>query len=178
MVEAEFEFPYLAHAAMEPLDAVAGSRTACCEIWAGHQLPDLYQQVAAKIMGIEPADGEAARHDPGRLLRPPGDADADIIVEVVSTLKATGARAPVKVQWTREDDMRGGRYRPMYHHTLRAGLDRADNLVAWQHRIVGQSILKGTPFEAMLVKDGIDETSVEGAARPCPTRSRTCWSTS
>ena len=60
--------------------------------------------------------------------------------------------------------MRGGRYRPMYYHTIRAGLDRTDNLVAWQHRIVGQSILKGTPFEAMLVKDGIDDTSVEGAA--------------
>jgi CO/xanthine dehydrogenase Mo-binding subunit len=70
----------------------------------------------------------------------------------------------VKVQWTREDDMAGGRYRPMYHHAVKAGLDAAGNPMAWRHRIVGQSILAGTPFEAMLVAKGVDGTSVEGAA--------------
>jgi isoquinoline 1-oxidoreductase subunit beta len=79
-------------------------------------------------------------------------------------LKATGANAPVKVQWTREDDMKGGRYRPMYYHTLKAGLDARGDLIAWQHRIVGQSILAGTPFESMLVKNSVDQTSVEGAS--------------
>jgi isoquinoline 1-oxidoreductase beta subunit len=164
VIEAEFEFPYLAHAAMEPLDAAAKFENGVLEIWAGHQLPDLYQQVAAKIMGIDPAAVKLHVMTPGGFFGRRATPDADVIVEVVSVLKATGARAPVRVQWTREDDMRGGRYRPMYHHTIRAGLDRADNLVAWQHRIIGQSILKGTPFEAMLVKDGIDDTSVEGAA--------------
>ncbi len=75
--------------------------------------------------------------------------DADVIVEAVAIAKAIGWKAPVKVQWTREDDMRGGRYRPMYVHKLKAGLDADGKLVAWQHRIVGQSILTGTPFEAM-----------------------------
>ena len=78
-------------------------------------------------------------------------------------VQAIGGRAPVKVVWTREDDIRGGRYRPMYFHTLKAGLDAQGDIVGWQHRIVGQSILKGTPFEGALVQNGIDQTSVEGA---------------
>ena len=164
VVEAEFEFPYLAHAAMEPLDAVARFENGRCEIWAGHQLPDLYQAVAAKIMGIELTDVKLHVMTPGGFFGRRAVADADIIVEVVSTLKAIEARAPVKVQWTREDDTRGGRYRPMYYHKLRAGLDTQGYLVAWQHRIVGQSIVKGTPFEAAEVKLGFDGTSVEGAS--------------
>ena len=72
--------------------------------------------------------------------------DADVIVEAVSVAKALGWRAPVKVQWTREDDMRGGRYRPMYVHALKAGLDADGRLIAWRNRIVGQSIVANTPF--------------------------------
>ena len=60
--------------------------------------------------------------------------------------------------------MRGGFYRPMYYHALKAGLDAKGNLVAWTHRIVGQSILAGTAFESAMVKNGVDVTSVEGAA--------------
>ncbi|HEY4737578.1 MAG TPA: molybdopterin cofactor-binding domain-containing protein, partial [Xanthobacteraceae bacterium] len=78
--------------------------------------------------------------------------------------KAIGWRAPVKVQWTREDDMCGGRYRPMYVHALKAGIDAEGRLIAWQNRIVGQSINAGTAFAQMVVKNGIDATSVEGAA--------------
>jgi isoquinoline 1-oxidoreductase beta subunit len=75
-----------------------------------------------------------------------------------------GGGAPVKTVWTREDDLRGGYYRPMWHSAIAAGLDASGAPVAWTHTIVGQSILGGTPFEAALVKDGIDATSVEGAA--------------
>ncbi|MFL5162354.1 MAG: xanthine dehydrogenase family protein molybdopterin-binding subunit, partial [Microvirga sp.] len=89
--------------------------------------------------------------------------DADVIVEAVSVAKAIGWRAPIKVQWTREDDMRGGRYRPMYVHALKAGLDANGRLIAWRNRIVGQSIVANTPFQGE-VKNGIDGTSVEGAA--------------
>jgi isoquinoline 1-oxidoreductase subunit beta len=164
VLEAEFEFPYLAHAAMEPLDAVARFEDGTLEIWAGHQMPDLYQAVGARIMGIEPARVKLHVMTPGGFFGRRAVPDADVIVEVVSVLKATGAKAPVKVLWTREDDMKGGRYRPMYYHSMKAGLDAQGGLVAWQHRIVGQSILAGTPFESMLVKNSVDQTSVEGAS--------------
>src|SRR5207237_1306595 len=89
-------------------------------------------------------------------------ADAHMVREAVQTSKAVGA--PVKVIWSREHDTRGGYYRPAAYHTIAAGLDAAGNPVAWQHRVVCQSILAGTPFEAALVKGGLDETAVEGAS--------------
>jgi isoquinoline 1-oxidoreductase beta subunit len=164
VIEAEFEFPYLAHAAMEPLDAVARFENGQLEIWAGHQMPDVYQAVGAQIMAIEPAQVKLHVMTPGGFFGRRAVADADVIVEVVSVLKATGAQAPIKVVWTREDDMTGGRYRPMYYHVVRAGLDADGNPVAWQQRIVGQSILAGTPFEQVLARSGFDPTSVEGAS--------------
>ena len=141
-----------------------GFQDGTLEVWAGHQMPDLYQAVSAQIMGIEPAKVKLHVMTPGGFFGRRAVADADVIVEVVSVLKATGAKAPIKVQWTREDDMTGGRYRPMYFHKLTGGLDAGGRLVAWQQRIVGQSILAGTPFERMMVKDSVDPTSVEGAA--------------
>ena len=88
---------------------------------------------------------------------------SDYLLEAAAIAKAHG-KAPVKLVWGREDDMRAGYYRPMYVHALKAGLDAKGNIVAWQHTIVGQSILAGTAFEPMMVKEGIDATSVEGAA--------------
>jgi isoquinoline 1-oxidoreductase subunit beta len=164
VLEAEFEFPYLAHAAMEPLDAVARFENGMLEIWAGHQIPDLYQSVGAEIMGIDPAKVKLHVMTPGGFFGRRAVPDADVIVEVVSVLKATGAKAPIKVLWSREDDTKGGRYRPMYYHVLKAGLDEEGNPVAWQHRIVGQSIVAGTPFESMITENSVDPTSVEGAS--------------
>lgn len=164
VIEAAYEFPYLAHAAMEPLDAVARFDGGRLEIWGGHQMPDVYQAVAAGIMGIDPSQVTLHVMTPGGFFGRRAVPDADVVVEVVSVLKATGAKAPVRVLWTREDDTRGGRYRPMYFHRLRAGLDAAGNPVAWQHRIVGQSIAAGSFLEKLMVRDGIDPTSVEGAA--------------
>jgi isoquinoline 1-oxidoreductase beta subunit len=165
VLEATFEFPYLAHAAMEPLNAVARrDADGIIEVWGGHQLPDLYQAVAAELAGTTPDKVRLHVMKTGGGFGRRAVADADIIVEAVSVAKAIGWRAPVKVQWTREDDMRGGRYRPMYVHALKAGLDAEGRLVAWQNRIVGQSINAGTAFALMMVKNGIDATSVEGAA--------------
>ena len=162
VLEADFEFPYLAHAAMEPLNAVARFQDGQLEIWAGHQMPDQYQWVAANILGIEPAQVKLHVMMTGGFFGRRATPDADVIVEVASIVKAMGEGTAVRVQWSREDDMHGGKYRPMYFHQVRAGVDSDGNPHAWKHHVVGQSILAGTPFEAALSADGIDSTSIEG----------------
>lgn len=163
--EAEYVLPYLAHAAIEPLNAVACIREdGHVDIWGGHQFPDHYQKVAADVakvpvdkvrLHVVKAGGSFGR-------RAVGDADADLIVEAVEIAKALGQNRPVKVQWTRDNDIKGGRYRPIFVHRLRAGVDAAGKIVAWDQHIVGQSIMKGTVFEPSVVK-GVDYLSVEGA---------------
>ncbi len=163
-IEATFDFPYLAHAALEPLNAVVRRNAdGTLDLWGGHQMPDIYQGVAASIAGVKPEQVKMHVMRTGGGFGRRAVIDADVIVEAVSVAKAIGFRAPVKLQWTREDDMRGGRYRPAYVHALKAGLDAQGNIVAWRNHIVGQSIVAGTPFAAGLVKNGVDMTSVEGA---------------
>ncbi|HUO55466.1 MAG TPA: xanthine dehydrogenase family protein molybdopterin-binding subunit [Rhodoblastus sp.] len=165
MVEARYEFPYLAHAALEPLNAIAWMNPdGGLEVWGGHQMPDLYQAVAAQIAGVTTDKVKLHVMKTGGGFGRRACPDADIIVEAVATAKALGWKAPVKVQWTREDDMRGGRYRPAYVHKIAAGLDADGKIVALRDTIVGQSIMKSSPFEAMMVKNGVDGTSVEGMA--------------
>ena len=77
---------------------------------------------------------------------------------------AKAAGVPVKTVWSREDDVKGGYYRPMYLHQAKIGVDAKGLPVAWEHTAVGQSIMLGTPFEAFQIKDGVDATSVEGVA--------------
>jgi isoquinoline 1-oxidoreductase subunit beta len=90
---------------------------------------------------------------------------SDYIVEAVSIAKVLGATGvPFKLQWSREDDIQGGRYRPIYVHRLKAALDNDGRLFGWRHRIVGQPIMTGTAFAATGIKNGIDRTSVESAA--------------
>lgn len=162
VIEATFEFPYLAHAALEPLNAVARMENGVVEIWGGHQMPDLYQMVAADVAGVAPDKVRLHVMKTGGGFGRRAVSDADVIVEAVAAARAIDWQAPVKVQWTRENDMTGGRYRPAYIHTVKAGLDAQGKLVAWDHHIVGQSILAGGPFEAM-IEGGVDATSVEGA---------------
>jgi isoquinoline 1-oxidoreductase beta subunit len=165
IVEARYEFPYLAHAALEPINAVAWMNPeGILEVWGGHQMPDLHQAVAAEVAGVSPDKVKLHVMKTGGGFGRRATPDADIIVEAVATAKALGWKAPVKVQWTREDDMRAGRYRPAYVHKMAAALDADGKIVALRDTIVGQSIAKGSPFEAMLVKNGVDGTSVEGMA--------------
>ena len=164
-VSASYEFPYLAHAPMEPLDAVVRLDANGCEIWAGDQFQTIDQANAAATAGLRPEQVKIHTLYAGGSFGRRANAACDYIVEAVSIAKALGANGtPVKLQWTREDDIRGGLYRPAYVHKLEAGLDAQGQLVAWRHRIVGQSIMAGTPFAQTMVKDGFDGTSVEGAA--------------
>ena len=163
VLSADFEFPYLAHAPMEPMDCVIQATDGGCEVWAGSQMQTVDQGTIAGILGLEPAAVQLhtllAGGSFGRRATPTGD----VASEAAHILKAVGGKRPIKVVWTREDDIRGGLYRPMFVHRVQAGLDASGKIVAWSHRLVGQSILRSTPFESALIKDGIDGTSVEGA---------------
>lgn len=160
-VDAQYEFPYLSHAMMEPLNCSVRLSPGSVEIWAGTQFQTGDQMAAAKIAGVKPE--QVTLHTTflgggfGRRANPVND----FVAEAVHVAKAAGV--PVKVVWTREDDMQGGFYRPMWTHKLSVGLGADGAPVAWKQTIVGQSILDGTPF-AMMIKDGIDEASVEGVA--------------
>lgn len=164
VLDSTFSFPFLAHAAMEPLNAVARMNDdGTLEVWGGHQMPDLYQYVSSQIAEVAPQNVRLHVMKTGGGFGRRAVTDADVVAEAVAVAKAIGWSAPVKVQWTRENDMRGGRYRPAYVHRLRAALDADGKVIAYDDHIVGQSIVKGTPFEGMLVHNGVDHTSVEGA---------------
>ena len=166
-LEASFEFPYLAHSAMEPLNCVVKLDADACEVWNGEQFQTVDQGAVAEVTGLKPEQVKInmlyAGGSFGRRANPASDyvREAAYIAKALAVTGKPGV--PVKLVWTREDDTRGGYYRPLYLHTLKAGLDADGNVVAWQQRIVGQSILAGTPMAGMM-KDGVDPTSVEGAA--------------
>ncbi|MFY9551490.1 MAG: xanthine dehydrogenase family protein molybdopterin-binding subunit [Thermoanaerobaculia bacterium] len=160
-VEAEYTFPFLAHATMEPMNCAVRIVPDACEIWTGTQFQTMDQAAAAKITGLKPEQVKIHTTFLGGGFGRRATPASDFVSEAVHVAKAAGM--PVKVVWTREDDMRGGYYRPMWAHKLSVGLGEDGAPVGWRHQIVGQSILEGTPF-SMMIKDGIDEVSVEGVA--------------
>jgi isoquinoline 1-oxidoreductase beta subunit len=171
-VSATYEFPYLAHAPMEPLDAVVKLDANGCEIWAGDQFQTVDQGNAAATAGLKPEQVKIHTLLAGGSFGRRANMSSDYIVEAVSIAKALGANGvPVKLQWTREDDIRGGLYRPVYVHRLEAALDKDNRLVGWQHRIVGQSIMAGTAFAPVMISSS--------SARACSNiirATRRCWS--
>jgi isoquinoline 1-oxidoreductase beta subunit len=160
-IEAEFDFPYLAHATMEPLNCTVRIGPEKCDVWTGTQFQTIDQKVAAEITGLKPEQVEIHTQFLGGGFGRRATPTSDFVREAVNVAKA--AQLPVKVVWTREDDMRGGYYRPLFVHKVKVGLDAQGAPMAWQHALIGQSFLIGTPFEGM-VKDGNDPTSVEGVA--------------
>jgi len=161
-VEAEYYVPYLAHAMMEPPNCTVRIGPDKCEIWTGTQFQTQDQQLGAKITGLRPEQVEVHTMFLGGGFGRRANPTSDFVTEAVHVAKASGK--PVKVVWTREDDLHGGYYRPSFVHRARIGLGGDGLPVAWEHAMVGQSILTGTPFEPMMVKNGIDATSVEGVA--------------
>jgi isoquinoline 1-oxidoreductase subunit beta len=154
---ADFEYPYLAHAPMEPLSAVVRLSANQCDIWTGDWDVSGVQDDAVRITGLKQEQILIhSLYGGGSFGRRGGDAS-----QAVEIAQAIGGRAPVKLLWTREEDIRVDAYRPMYLHRLTAGLDKQKNLIAWQHRIVGQSVLGDDPS---FIIDGVDITSVAGAS--------------
>jgi isoquinoline 1-oxidoreductase beta subunit len=163
-LQGDMAFPYLAHAAMEPMDCVMRRTPEGVEVWNGEQYQTPDQQAIAGVFGIEPEQVSIHMLYAGGSFGRRANPNSDYLVETAHIVKASNGRAPVKLVRTREDDMRAGYYRPLFFHRLEAGLDEDGRPVAWRQRIVGQSIIAGTAFEGALVKDGVDVTSVEGAA--------------
>ncbi len=162
VLEGTYSFPYLAHAPMEPIDIAILFKDGKATLWTGSQLQTSDQGTAAAVLGIEPKDVAINTLWAGGSFGRRAIYDSHYAAEAAAIAKVWGKPQPIKLVYTREDDIKGGYYRPMYIHKVRAGLDGDGKLVGWHHRIVGQSILTGSIFEQFLVHEGIDKTSVEG----------------
>ncbi|KJH68660.1 xanthine dehydrogenase family protein molybdopterin-binding subunit [Chromobacterium violaceum] len=162
-LEAWYEVPYLSHSPMEPLNCVVWLKPGSCEIWSGTQSQTLDAGMAAAMAGLKPE--QVSLHTTllgggfGRRAVPAG---ADWLKEAMEVAKRHGQGAPIRLMWTRDDDLAGAYYRPMWLDRVRGGIDAAGRPAAWLQTGVGQSIIAGTPFAPMMIKNGIDAVSVEG----------------
>ncbi|WP_424631323.1 molybdopterin cofactor-binding domain-containing protein [Bradyrhizobium sp. SYSU BS000235] len=159
-VEATYHVPFLAHTTMEPMNCTVHVREDSCEVWLGTQVLARAQAVAAKVTGL-PLDKVMVHNHLigggfGRRLEVDGVARA---VEIAKHVKG-----PVKVVWTREEDIQHDMYRPMFFDRLSAGLDASGMPVAWNHRFAGSSIL--ARWAPPLFKDGLDPETIDGAVHP------------
>jgi isoquinoline 1-oxidoreductase beta subunit len=162
-IVAEYEFPFLAHAPMEPLNTTVRFDGDRAETWAGSQFQTVDQMAVAEVLGLKPEQvtfhTEMAGGGFGRRAVTDSHIQREAAV-IAKRLRGT----PVKLVWTREDDVQGGYYRPMHYHRVEVGIGPDGLPAAWRHVVVGQSLLMGTPFESFAVKNGIDETAIEGTS--------------
>lgn len=155
-IEAEIVFPFLAHAPMEPLDAVfIKAADGSLDIYNGAQFPAMDQQVAAKIIGLDESKVRVNTQLAGGSFGRKAQFGSPYMQEAAAVYAASGGNRPLKHMWTREDDIRGGFYRPMYAHRMRGAINADGQITAWEQSIVGQSIMG---------KADLDSTSVEGAS--------------
>ena len=160
---AEYEFPYLAHTPMEPLNTTIRFDGDRAEAWVPSQFQTMDQMAIAEVLGLKPEQvtfhTEFAGGGFGRRAVIDSHVQREAAV-IAKRLRGT----PVKFVWTREDDVRGGYYRPMHAHRIEIGIGPDGMPAAWRHVVVGQSLVAGTPFEGMMIKNGVDETTVEGTS--------------
>lgn len=161
--EATYVFPYLAHATMEPLDCTLEMIGNRCVMRSGTQMPSVDRDRVAEVLGLSPDKVEVETLYAGGGFGRRGNFVPDIAQECATIVKATDGQYPVKLQYTREDDMTAGFYRPLFVHRMKAALDSEGNITAWENRLVGQSFVAGTMF-GFLVQNGLDPLAVEGAA--------------
>jgi Aerobic-type carbon monoxide dehydrogenase, large subunit CoxL/CutL homologs len=161
-VEAVYWAPYLAHATMEPMNATADVRADRCEVWSGIQAQQVVQGLVAKELGLAPdkitVNNTLLGGGFGRRL-------GDYVIDAVKLSKSVGK--PVKVIWTREDDMDGDFFRPSAYNKMSAGVDASGKPVFWQHRIVTPSIMAAlgpVVFGGAPPADRLDDTATEGAS--------------
>lgn len=160
---AEYEFPYLAHTPMEPLNATVRFEGNKAEAWVPSQFQTMDQMAIAEVLGLKPDQVTFHTEYAGGGFGRRAVIDSHVQREAAMIAKRLRG-TPVKLVWTREDDVRGGYYRPMHAHRVEIGIGADGTPAAWRHVIVGQSLVAGTPFAAMMIKNGVDQTTVEGAA--------------
>lgn len=156
---AEYEFPYLAHAAMEPLNCTIHYDGKTAEIWSGHQMPTVDRNYAAQIFGLSNDKVKVNSVYAGGSFGRRASKDADYIAEACEVAKVL--KRPMQLVWSREDDMKGGYYRPLAYHRARIKTGKGGTPEAWHHTIVSQSIMQGGVM-ASLFGDGADPTVTEG----------------
>jgi len=159
VIEAAYDFPYLAHAPMEPMNCVAEIGGGDPKLTTGSQTPTLDQLNTAMIVGCLPGAVQIDTLFAGGSFGRRANFKSDYVTENVHIAKHVGGGRPVKLVWTREDDMTGGYYRPLTHHAVRVTLGEDGLPVHWRHRVVAQSIMKGSPIGG----GKLDESAVEGA---------------
>ena len=157
--ETTYDFPFLSHAAMEPMNCVAQVGTGKAKLTFGSQIPTVDQLNTAKIVGMLPGAVEIETLFAGGSFGRRANFQSDYVAECVEIAKKVGKMRPVKLVWTREDDMAAGYFRPLTHHALKITLDKDGYPVSWRHRVVTQTLMKGSPMPTK----GVDETTVEGA---------------
>jgi len=159
-VSAVYHLPYLAHACMEPMNCTAWVKPHEVEVWVGTQAQTWVQQSAAVAAGVEP---EQVRVHTLFLGGGFGRRAAqDFVTAAVETSRAVGA--PVKVIYSREDDMRGGYYRPISYTEISGAVDATDNAVMLRTKVIVPSLAEATGFKRLVRPDGVDRVAVEGLA--------------
>lgn len=169
-LEAEFVFPYLAHAPMEPLNCTVQLSEGRAQLWVGTQMPGIDAAAAARVLGIKPEQVQVNVQTAGGGFGRRGVGTSDFVVsacEVAKAARTAGLTVPIRTLWSREDDIKGGYYRPMHFHRAKIGFDEKGKVLAWDHALIGQSIVAGTLLEGM-IKNGIDPTATEGMRDPYP----------
>jgi isoquinoline 1-oxidoreductase beta subunit len=161
-LEVTYDFPYLAHATMEPMNCVAMMGKGPPRLVFGSQTPTLDQINVAKIAPSLPGSVEIETLFAGGSFGRRANFQSDYVAECAQIAKKIGGGRPVKLVWTREDDMRAGYYRPLVHHAVRVTTDKDGFPATWRHRVVTQSIMKGAP-PGSPGTSGLDATAVEGA---------------
>jgi isoquinoline 1-oxidoreductase subunit beta len=158
----DYWFPYLTHATMEPLNAAIDYRGGdTAEMWMSTQWPEGDRQAAASVLGLKPEQIKFNTMLTGGGFGRRSSLGFDVALAAAQIAKAV--KQPVKMIWTRDQDIQGGYYRPSAYHRLSATLDAAGNITSWTDRIAVQSIGTGTVMEPFIVKDGVDSLSVEGS---------------
>lgn len=160
-IVAEYDFPYLAHTPMEPLNTTVRFDGDRAEAWAGSQFQTADQAAIAEVLGLKPEQVTFHTMMAGGGFGRRATPDSHVAREAATIAKRFRG-TPVKLVWSREDDVQGGYYRPMHVHRVEIGVGADGMPLAWRHVIVGQSITMGTSFEPLIVKDGVDSTAVEG----------------